>query len=54
MLPRSQLTAARLPAAVDATLASRPGAATIGEAFARAGGAERAATLIEELARAAA
>jgi len=48
MLPRRKLTPARLRAAVDESLARAAGAATIAEAFSAAGGAERAALLVEE------
>jgi UDP:flavonoid glycosyltransferase YjiC (YdhE family) len=50
-LSRGKLTPARLRAAVDQALAQKAGAAVVADAFARAGGAERAATLVEELLR---
>lgn len=49
MLPRGKLSAVRLRAAVDAARASADGARSVSRAFASAGGAERAADLLEEL-----
>ncbi len=51
MLPRADLSAARLRDAVGEARANANGAARIAAAFAAAGGAERAATLLEGLIR---
>ena len=51
LLPRKKLTAARLRLAVEEARRNAGGAALVAEGFAKAGGAERAATLVEALGR---